>query len=251
MILLKQYDPMGQAIWDYASHGKAKHPLIVQSNLFEDDEMPIETLFRNEANMPHIERTALNLCKGHILDVGAGAGCHTLALEARGFNVTSIDISSLSSQARTLRGAKHSLCADFFTEKFESKFDTILLLMNGLGIAGKLNNLSALLLRCKELLATGGKILADSSDLRYLFDNDEVLSTNVADYYGEIDFNMVYGNCKGMSFDWLYVDFETLKNVAQACGLEAKKIVDGEHFDYLAEIKEPLPLKRVLQNEIS
>lgn len=235
MILLKQYDPMGQAIWDYATYGKAKHPLIVQSSLFDDDEMPIETLFRNEANMPRIERTALNLCKGHILDVGAGAGCHTLTLEARGFNVTSIDISPLSSQARTLRGAKDSLCADFFTEKFNAKFDTILLLMNGLGIAGKLDKLPTLLLRCKEMLATGGKILADSSDLRYLFDDDEDISSNDT-YYGEVDFNMVYGNCKGKSFDWLYVDYDTLKNTAHTCGLEVKKIVDGEHYDYLAEI---------------
>lgn len=236
MILPKHSDPMGQAIWDYANLGKAKHPLIVQSSLFDDDEMPIETLFRNEANMPRIERTALNLCKGHILDVGAGAGCHTLALESRGFNVTSIDISPLSSQTRTLRGAKHSLCADFYTEKFDKKFDTILLLMNGLGIAGKLSSLSTLLLRCKDLLAVNGKILADSSDLCYLFDNNEDLSSSTTDYYGEVDFNMVYGNCKGKSFDWLYVDYETLKGTALTCGLEAKKVINGEHYDYLVEI---------------
>lgn len=236
MILLEQYDPMGQAIWDYTTHGKAKHPLIVQSNLFDDDEMPIETLFRNEASMPRIERTALNLCEGKVLDVGAGAGCHTLALESRGLNVTSIDISPLSSQARTLRGAKHSMCADFFTEEFDNRFDTILLLMNGLGIAGKLNNLPTLLFRCKELLADEGKILADSSDLRYLFDEEEDLSTDINDYYGEVDFNIVYGNCKGKSFDWLYVDFDTLKEVALTCGLEARKVVDGEHYDYLTEI---------------
>ena len=236
MILPKQYDPMGQAIWDYATLGKAKHKLIVQSSLFDDDEMPVETLFRNETSMPRIERTALSLCEGSILDVGAGAGCHTLALEASELQVTSIDISSLSSQVRSLRGAKHSLCADFFTYEFEQKFDTILLLMNGLGIAGKLNNLSTLLTRCKDLLADGGKILADSSDLRYLFDNEEDLSTDINDYYGEVDFNMVYGSCKGKSFDWLYVDFDTLKGVALTCGLEARKVVDGEHYDYLAEI---------------
>lgn len=238
MILSDQYDPMGQAIWDYATLGNAQHHLIVQSSLFDDDEMPIETLFRKESHMSRIERTALNLCKGRVLDVGAGAGCHTLALEARGLDVTSIDISPLSTKARTLQGARHSICADIFTASFDLKFDTILLLMNGLGIAGKLNNLSTLLLRCKSLLSPGGKILADSSDLCYLFDDDEDFSTNnLNTYYGEVDFNMVYGKCKGKSFDWLYVDFDTLKDIAHTCQLEATKLVEGEHFDYLAEIK--------------
>ncbi len=241
MILPANSDPMGNAILDYATHGKAQHQLCVKSTLFDDDEMPVDNLFRTELQMPSIERTALKLCSGKILDVGAGAGCHTLALEQKGLNVTSIDISSISTQVRQMRGAHHALCADFFTDDFGNQFDTILMLMNGLGIAGKLDNLSSLLLRCKELLSEKGKILADSSDLRYIFEEDEEDDINTwnssNNYYGEVDFQMVYGNCIGKRFDWLYVDFDTLKHIAQQCGMQATLIKKGLHYDYLAEIK--------------
>ena len=241
MILSAKSDPMGNAILDYATHGKALHQLCVKSTLFDDDEMPVDNLFRTELQMPTIERTALHLCKGNVLDVGAGAGCHTLVLEQKGLNVTSIDISPLSTQVRQMRGAKHALCADFFTDNFGNNFTTILMLMNGLGIAGKLENLASLLLRCKELLAEDGKILADSSDLRYIFedeDEDDISTWNSSNnYYGEVDFQMVYGNCIGKCFDWLYVDFSTLNHIAKQCGMQANIIKEGAHYDYLAEIR--------------
>lgn len=235
MLLSPSSDPMGQAILDYATKGHAMHKLIVQSSMFDDDEMPVKTLFRTELEMPPLELMALNLCQGRTLDVGAGAGCHTIALESRGLDVTSIDISSLSTQARQMRGAKHALCADFFADNFGNGFQTILMLMNGLGIAGRLNRLPALLMRCKDLLAEGGKIIADSSDLSYIFEDEED-GMNGQIYYGEVDFQMVYGGLKGQSFDWLYVDFNTLRRVAAECGMEAQLIRRGEHYDYLAVI---------------
>ena len=102
--------------------------------------------------------------------------------------------------------------------------------MNGLGIAGTLNRLPTLLYRCKDLLSPNGRILADSSDLRYVFEDENGLfdwDTNDG-YYGEVDFKMIY------------VDFETLKTIANQCGLSVKKIADGEHYDYLAEIKQSI-----------
>lgn len=236
MLIPPTSDPMGQAILDYVTKGQALHKLVVKSSMFDDDEMPVGTLFRTEQEMPALERTALNLCQGSTLDVGAGAGCHTLALESRGLDVTSIDISSLSTQARQMRGAKRALCADFFTDDFGHDFQTILMLMNGIGIAGRLSGLPALLMRCKSVLAEGGTIIADSSDLRYLFEDDEdILSSD--GYYGEVDFQMVYGPCKGKAFDWLYVDFDTLRKTAEQCGMKATLVKKGNHFDYLAIIK--------------
>lgn len=238
MTLTPDHDPMGQAIADYAAHGQARRPLMVTSYMFDDDEMPVATLFRTEASMPRIELEALRRCRGRVLDVGAGAGCHTLALEARGLQVTSIDISPLSTQVRTERGAHDARCADFFADDFGRRFDTVLLLMNGLGMAGTLAGLPALLHRCRELLAEGGRILADSSDLRYVFEDDNgQLQWDDADgYYGEVDYLMTYGTCRGERFDWLYVDFPRLQAIAAACGMRAEMVAEGDHYDYLAEI---------------
>ena len=108
--------------------------------------------------------------------------------------------------------------------------------MNGTGIAGKIENLPALFNRLKALLNKGGQILIDSSDIKYIYENEDGsfdINLNTA-YYGEVDYQMVYKDVKGDSFDWLYVDFPLLKSIAESCGLHGELIAEGEHYDYLA-----------------
>ena len=226
---------MGAAILDYQTKGKAGK-LSILSSMFEEDEMPVKHLFRNLEEMPILEQKALSLAKGKVLDVGAGAGCHALALQAQSIAVKAIDISPLSCEAMELRGVKDVECINLFDEHLESGFDTILLLMNGTGIAGKIENLPALFNRLKALLNKGGQILIDSSDIKYIYENEDGsfdINLNAA-YYGEVDYQMVYKDVKGDSFDWLYVDFPLLKSIAESCGLHGELIAEGEHYDYLA-----------------
>ena len=204
--------------------------------MFEEDEMPVKHLFRNLEEMPMLEQKALCLAKGKVLDVGAGAGCHALALQAQSIAVKAIDISPLSCEAMELRGVMDAECINLFDEHLETGFDTILLLMNGTGIAGKIENLPALFNRLKALLNKGGQILIDSSDIKYIYENEDGsfdINLNAA-YYGEVDYQMVYKDVKGDSFDWLYVDFPLLKSIAESCGLHGELIAEGEHYDYLA-----------------
>ena len=234
-ILSKDKDPMGAAILDYQKSGKAGR-LRVLSSMFEEDEMPVKHLFRNLEEMPMLEQKALSLAKGKVLDVGAGAGCHALALQAQSIAVKAIDISPLSCEAMELRGVKDAECINLFDEHLETGFDTILLLMNGTGIAGKIENLPALFNRLKALLNKDGQILIDSSDIKYIYENEDGsfdINLNAA-YYGEVDYQMVYKDVKGDSFDWLYVDFPLLKSIAESCGLHGELIAEGEHYDYLA-----------------
>lgn len=226
---------MGAAILDYQTKGKAGK-LSILSSMFEEDEMPVKHLFRNLEEMPMLEQKALSLAKGKVLDVGAGAGCHALALQTQSIAVKAIDISPLSCQAMLQRGVKDVECINLFDEHLESGFDTILLLMNGTGIAGKIENLPALFNRLKALLNKGGQILIDSSDIKYIYENEDGsfdINLNAA-YYGEVDYQMVYKDVKGDSFDWLYVDFPLLKSIAESCGLHGELIAEGEHYDYLA-----------------
>ena len=226
---------MGAAILDYQTKGKAGK-LSILSSMFEEDEMPVKHLFRNLEEMPMLEQKALSLAKGKVLDVGAGAGCHALALQAQSIAVKAIDISPLSCEAMELRGVMDAECINLFDEHLESGFDTILLLMNGTGIAGKIENLPALFNRLKALLNKGGQILTDSSDIKYIYENEDGsfdINLNAA-YYGEVDYQMVYKDVKGDSFDWLYVDFPLLKSIAESCGLHGELIAEGEHYDYLA-----------------
>lgn len=230
-------DPMGSAISDYYKNGRAAH-LRVLSSMFEEDEMPIAHLFRSEQEMPQLEKRASTLVRGRVLDVGAGAGCHALALQEHGFEVKAIDVSPLSCDVMKARGIEDVECVNLFDTQLQSKFDTILLLMNGTGIAGKLSRLPLLLNRLKELMAEGAQILIDSSDLKYIYENEDGSMDIDLDgnYYGEVDYQMVYKNVKGDSFDWLYVDSTLLTASCKQCGLKCEIIEEGEHYDYLARI---------------
>lgn len=228
-------DPMGAAIRDYQSKGKASR-LRVLSSMFDEDEMPVAHLFRTFNQMPRLEQKALSMAKGRVLDIGAGAGCHALALQERGLEVKAIDISPLSCEVMKERGVKDAECVNLFNQQLQGKYDTLLLLMNGTGIAGKLNRLSMLLNRLKELLAEGGQILIDSSDLKYIYENEDGsmdIDLN-APYYGEVDYQMQYKNIKGEPFDWLYTDPMLLASISKQCGLNCEIVEEGENYDFLA-----------------
>lgn len=234
-LLASHKDPMGTAIADYFAKGRASK-LRVFSSQFEEDEIPVEQLFRTFDEMPLLEQTALRLAKGRILDCGAGSGCHALALQNMGKEVEAIDISPLSVDVMQKRGVKQAYQINLFDEHYLQKFDTILMLMNGSGIIGRLENMGTFFAKMKQLLNPGGCIYMDSSDLRYLFEDEDgsFLVDLTSGYYGEIDFRMQYKQVKGDAFDWLYVDFQTLSYYAEENGFKVEMVQEGEHYDYLA-----------------
>ena len=237
-LLSPHKDPMGAAIADYFTKGCAAK-LRVFSSQFDEDEIPAEQLFRTFDEMPELEQEALRLASGKILDCGAGSGCHALALQEMGKDVEAIDISPLSVEVMQKRGVRQAYQINLFDENYLQKFDTILMLMNGSGIIGKLENMGTFFTKMKQLLNPGGCIYMDSSDLRYLFEDEDgsFLVDLAAGYYGEIDFRMQYKQVKGEPFDWLYVDFQTLSFYAAENGFKAELVKEGEHYDYLACLK--------------
>ncbi len=230
-------DPMGLAISQYYQTGKAGK-LRVLSSMFDEDEIPVPHLFRTLADMPELEKQALHLSKGRILDIGAGAGCHSLSLQKEGKDVLAIDISPLSCQTMQQRGVKQVQCINLFDKRLTGQFDTLLMLMNGIGIVGKLKNMPDFFQRIRALLKTDGQLLLDSSDLKYLYENEDGTYDidPLGSYYGEVDYQMVYRNVKGASFNWLYIDYDTLSLLAKNNGFLCEKIAEGEHYDYLARL---------------
>ena len=235
-VLFPGADPMGRAIYEYHKFGKAED-VVVHSSMFDDDVIPIETLFRGLVEMPAIERVALEAAYGDILDVGAGSGCHSLALKGLGKKAVAVDISPLSVQVMKERGVDARL-VNFYDQSFDETFDTVLMLMNGTGIIGNLDNIGNFFARLKQILKPGGCLLIDSSDLRYLFEEEDgSLMIDLADdYYGQVDFQMQYKDDIGEPFDWLYLDFNTLAYYAEENGFKAEVIAEGEYYDYLAKL---------------
>ncbi len=228
-------DPMGRAIADYYKTQKA-NKLRVFSPMFEEDEIPLSTLFRKYKEMPEIERKALDMANGKTLDVGAGSGCHSLVLQEKGIDVTAIDISPLSVETMKERGVKKVIEQDFFTLK--GQYDTVLMLMNGIGIVGTLERLPRFFRQLDKILAPGGQLLCDSSDISYVFEDENGMIDipNEMDYYGEHSFRMQYKDTIGEPFNWLYIDADTLREKAGRCGYAVEVVAEGEHYDYLARI---------------
>lgn len=231
-------DLFGKAILDFQTNNSPED-LITETTISEEDEMSVAYLFRSYDEMPKMEQRALKLTKGRTLDVGCGAGSHSLTLQNdRNIDVTAIDISANAIEACSLRGIKKAQVQDVMYLENE-KFDTILLLMNGAGMCGKLKNIPKFLLKLKSLLNPGGQILLDSSDIIYMFDEDEDGGKWVPsqkEYYGEIVFNISYKGEKEKPFDWMFIDYNTLQNAALTNGLQCEMILEGEHYDYLAKL---------------
>lgn len=230
-------DIFGTALLDY-QQGNYSEDIITHSSLDEEDIIPLPYLFRSYKTMPVLEQKALQLCKGKILDIGSGAGNHSLYLQENGLNVTALDNSKGAIETCKLRGVKQTIQSDIV--KFGNKqYDTLLLLMNGIGLAGELSNLNPFLLHLKSLLNTNGQIILDSSDIIYMFDTDEdggIWIPGPTGYYGEVTFTMQYKKHKSTPFKWLYLDFNTLKEAALTADLHCELILEGDHFDYLARL---------------
>lgn len=231
-------DLFGRAILDYQTNNNPED-INTETSISEADEMSVSYLFREYAEMPKLEQKALQLTKGKVLDVGCGAGSHALYLQNEmNLDLKAIDISANAIKACKLRGLKNVEVVNVLDLDASEKYDTILLLMNGTGIFGKLDQIPTYLKKLKSLLKEDGQILIDSSDIIYMFDQDEdgAYEINGNGYYGELTFDLQYKGETEDTFDWLYLDYNTLQNATHANGLNCELVIEGEHFDYLARL---------------
>jgi hypothetical protein len=233
-------DLLGQALLDY-QHGQHSAALTVQCSVADDEPLPAAYFFRTLLAMPELERQALDEARGRVLDLGAGAGCHSLELQSRGFtDVRAIDQSAGAVQVMQARGvrevAQHDIMAPRASQ--ELPYDTILMLMNGLGLAGTLEGLDKFLTHARTLLAPNGQILATSSDISYLYeDEDGALVFNLnGPYYGEVEYTFRYKDRVGEPFPWLFIDATLLEDAARQAGYEVDFLGDDDNGQYLVRL---------------
>lgn len=229
-------DVMGRALMEEYRH-QNNVPLIVRTSVSDDEEYETAYFFRNFDEMPELEQKAIQLSKGKVLDVGAGTGIHALVLQKLGLDCHAIDISELSVQIMEERGVINATCQDFF-ELSKQKYDTLLFLMNGIGLVENFDGFGKFFSQCKNLLNKDGQILFDSSDLIYLFEEEDgsfMIDLN-DHYYGEVEFQVEYQGIPSEPFPWLFIDFDNLQNLAERHGFQAELLQRGAHYDYLARI---------------
>lgn len=227
-------DVYGEALTEFHQKGDLATPLMLHSSYGDIEEMPVEVFFRDEDDFPELEFIALSLCDGSVLDVGAGVGSHALYLQSKGFNVTALEISPAACNIMKERGVEKIVTQDFFHLK-DSKYDTLLFLMNGIGLAESIEGFKSLLLHAKTLLTENGQLLFDSSNISYLYDEYHI--ERPEHYFGEIEFQYELNSIKGKPFKWLYLDQETLIKIAHEESWVVQVLYEDENDQYLVRME--------------
>lgn len=234
-ILDNEKDPLGTMLNDFYC-GNSGAFLNVWSSTLEMSNILGTTMFRGLEQMDKVENCALAACCGQILDVGAGAGCHSLILQSKGQDVDAIDISLGCVEVMQKRGVKKSYHRNIMDLR-DSRYDTVLMLMNGIGISGSLHGLNLFIQHLDTLLTPGGQLLADSTDLTGKFlKKGEAVYDDKGGYCGETDYVMIYKGLRSDPFSWLYVDFELLRTICSFHGFRCDKLIEKDEKHFLARI---------------
>lgn len=227
-------DVYGEALDDYFVHQEEKFPLILHTSYGDKEEMPVEIFFREPDDFPELEFIGLSLCDGRVLDVGAGVGSHSLYLQEQGFQVDALEQSQTACHIMQQRGVQHIICEDFYKFKGQ-QYDTLLLLMNGIGIAGDVEGFRKLLAHSKELLTERGQLIFDSSDISYLYKDYNIKKP--AHYFGEIQYQYEYKGTRGDLFKWLYLDQDLLIKISHEMGWVVQILYEDENDQYLVRME--------------
>jgi SAM-dependent methyltransferase len=225
-------DPFGNALYDYHT-GCFIPPLLLHNPWGEPETLPVDGYFFSGSEISEMEQFALSLCRGSVLDIGAAAGRHALILQERGMEVHGLDSSEYCIEVMSQRGLRHTVCCDIADYRVDQPYDTLLLMMNGIGLAGNIAGLRRLLVRFCDLLRPGGQVLFDSSDIAYLYEGEEPPTER---YYGEMDYRYEYRGIKGNRFGWIYVDQQVMNRLARSAGWRYQTIYEDGTGSYLARL---------------
>lgn len=230
---MKKEDVYGAALLDFYLNTEASPLLLYTNNSLVSEIMPVDLFFRDKDEFPEQELIALALCHGKVLDIGAGVGSHSLYLQEVGFDVTALELSTTACEIMEKRGVKRIVNENIFDYQDET-YDTLLFLMNGIGLVENMNGLKRLFEHVKKLLKPGGQLLFDSSDINYYYPSEK---DKPAHYYGEINFQYEYKGQKGKPFGWLYIDQNELIKIGNQAGWVVQILDEDDHYQYLARME--------------
>jgi SAM-dependent methyltransferase len=234
--------PLGAALRAY-HRGETTSEITIISDLWEDEIVPVAAFYRpDDEPLGDLDGAAIELCRGRVLDLGAGAGRHSLELQSADHEVVAVDVLPEAVEIMRDRGVVDARCGDLSVVA-EERFDTVVMLMHGLGVVGDVHGLGSLLELLPEVLAPGGRLICDSADLASVLEEespgllDELSSPHR--YLGETRFQLRYEDLIGPRYPWLFIDPERLEIIASAAGFRSVVARSGDRGSYLAVLTSP------------
>lgn len=231
-------NPFARALHDYHAGDQSAEFIIERNDGFREC-VPASLFFAKE-NFPELEARALDLCQGRILDVGAAAGRHSLELARRGFRVTSLDVLPELESLLGEAGAERIVISDILA--FEGgPFETLLMLMNGIGMAGTPDGLVRFLRHARQIVSPGGQILCDSLDVTVTAEPAHIAyrQRNITEGRapGQQTFTITCDGVTGEIFHWLHLDFDSLNRACAENGWASELVASEANGHYLCRIR--------------
>jgi len=234
-------DVFGQMLID-ASAGIDVREIVEREDHFLVSGLPVSRYLTSYKEWPLVQQKAITLAKGRVLDIGCGAGRHSLYLQENGFDVTGLDISPKAIQLCRERGLKKTVLMSIDRISISlGKFDTILLLENNFGLLE--NSAKAKRLLGKFYLATSetGRIIAQSSDPYTSQDPDtlDYQKTNRANnrMSGQLKMRLRYRRLISSWFDYLLVSKGEMREILKGTGWKVRRFLEFDHWSYVAVIE--------------
>ena len=240
-MLTDHQDAFGHGVYDYFSGQVDTAEIIERDDGYIDTSGGPNAYFWEYKNWPLVEKKAMRFARGKVLDIGSGAGRHSLYLQAKGLDVLAIDNSPLAVEVCKLRGLKNAQVVPI--NQINSRlgiFDTVLMLGNNFGLFGSFSGAKRLLKRLIKITSENGRIIAQSNNMYRTKDpahlSYQKLNRKRGRMAGQVRIRVRYKKYATPYFDYLMVSKEEMENILEGTGWKVNKFIESDGPVYIAII---------------
>lgn len=237
----KQFvDGYGEQLWSYFKTGEPKSEIVERDDGFlSHGRFGGELYFSEYRKWDQIDKAAMKHVKGRVLDIGCGAGRHSLYLQGKGFNVTGIDNSPLAIKVCRARGLKKArLMPIKEIDQFKpNSFDTVIMMGNNFGLFGSFKLAKSLLKKLHRITSPAALIIASTRDPYTTKDPGHLVyherNRKRGRMPGQLRLRIRFKGYIGNWFDYLLVSKDELTEILNGTGWTIRSFIDGNDGQYV------------------
>jgi len=240
--LKPEEDAFGQEIWACYKGEEAFEIVERDDGYFNASPKGPGLYFLEYEDWDPIDRKSMEYVKGRVLDIGCGAGRHSLYLQKMGLSVLGIDSSPLAIEVCKLRGLKQARVMPIEELNFKpNSFDTVIMLGSNFGLFGSFEKAKRILKKLHKMTSENGLIIASTRD---------TYKTDIADHLeyhkrnkekgrmpGQLKVRIRFRKCVGKWFDYLIVSKKEMEEILKGTGWKIKEFIDSDDSAYIAAIE--------------